>query len=179
MYEYLLLHLFLTQFHGQKLIYLLQTSALKSNDDDETPTSFFSFGDVQSTKQLDANIETIILVVKSKPEAELKYSDVDYNMSTTSIIPSKMKVNNHQLITSMIQIELNVGSYLAGNYELLKSISMESGPTVKGPEPSQLAKYKNQITYLAYQAKQREVDLKNQISNNKFTKAQTRSRYGL
>ncbi|XP_015791927.1 proline-rich protein PRCC [Tetranychus urticae] len=174
-------------------------ASVKSNDDDETPTSFFSFGDVQSTKQLDANIETIIPVVKSKPEAELKYSDVDYNIPTTSSNYSQQNeskqppTNNindpefKKFIASKFGeepaekidiVEVNVGSYLAGNHELLKSISMESGPTVKGPAPSQLAKRKNQITYLAYQAKQREVDLKNQISNNKFTKAQTRSRYG-
>ena len=174
-------------------------ASVKSNDDDETPTSFFSFGDVQSTKQLDANIDKIIPVVKSKPEAELKFNNVDYNMPTTSSNYSQQNESNKPPTTNINDpefkkfiaskfgeepaekidiVEVNVGSYLAGNHELLKSISMESGPSVKGPAPSQLAKRKNQITYLAYQAKQREVDLKNQISNNKFTKAQTRSRYG-
>lgn len=44
--------------------------------------------------------------------------------------------------------------------------------------PSSLQKRKHQITYLAYQAKERELELKNQWANNRFTKKQTQSKYG-
>ncbi|XKL60979.1 hypothetical protein PGB90_008036 [Kerria lacca] len=44
--------------------------------------------------------------------------------------------------------------------------------------PSSLEKRKHQITYLAYQAKERELELKNQWANNRFSKKQTQSKYG-
>ncbi|GAB6018752.1 hypothetical protein CHUAL_000425 [Chamberlinius hualienensis] len=47
-----------------------------------------------------------------------------------------------------------------------------------GPQPSAQHRRKHQITYLAYQAKARELELKNQWASNRFTKQQTRAKYG-
>ncbi|XP_029643567.1 proline-rich protein PRCC [Octopus sinensis] len=44
--------------------------------------------------------------------------------------------------------------------------------------PSKKSRNKHQITYLAYQAKERELELKNQWSQNKMTKRQTQAKYG-
>lgn len=44
--------------------------------------------------------------------------------------------------------------------------------------PSKQSKNKHQITYLAYQAKEMELELKNQWSQNKMTKRQTQAKYG-
>ncbi|GAB1605968.1 proline-rich protein PRCC-like [Argonauta hians] len=44
--------------------------------------------------------------------------------------------------------------------------------------PSKKSRNKHQITYLAYQAKERELELKNQWSQNRMTKRQTQAKYG-
>ncbi|XP_074604257.1 uncharacterized protein LOC141857667 [Brevipalpus obovatus] len=75
-------------------------------------------------------------------------------------------------------IDVNVTQYLKSDTEHLKSISMERPSQDAGPAPNSLARRKHQITYLAYQARQREVDLKNQAAANRLTKAQTRAKYG-
>ncbi len=64
------------------------------------------------------------------------------------------------------------------NLSSLKAISEEK--TRGGPEITynKLQKKKHQITYLAAQAKAREVDLKNQWAQNKSTKRQTQAKYG-
>lgn len=48
----------------------------------------------------------------------------------------------------------------------------------KSNEPSNQQKRKHQITYLAFQAKERELDLKNQWAENRQTRRQTQSKYG-
>ena len=44
--------------------------------------------------------------------------------------------------------------------------------------PTQKQKQKHQITYLAHQAKERELDLKNSWAQNKMTKMQSQAKYG-
>lgn len=65
------------------------------------------------------------------------------------------------------------------NMSYLKAISEEKSNT-RGPDIAynKLQKKKHQITYLAAQAKAREVDLKNQWAQNKSTKRQTQAKYG-
>lgn len=75
-------------------------------------------------------------------------------------------------------VDVNVSNYLRQNNDYIKSISMERPAEPSGPAPNSTAKRKHQITYLAYQAKQREVDLKNQAAANRQTKSQSRARYG-
>lgn len=48
----------------------------------------------------------------------------------------------------------------------------------KNDMPTQLQKRKHQITYLAFQAKERELELKNQWSQNRLTKRETQAKYG-
>jgi len=48
----------------------------------------------------------------------------------------------------------------------------------KGFMPSAQQRRKHQITYLAFQAKEREMELKNQWAQNRFTRHQTQSKYG-
>lgn len=48
----------------------------------------------------------------------------------------------------------------------------------KGFFPTAQQRRKHQITYLAFQAKERELELKNQWSQNRFTRRQTQSKYG-
>ncbi|KAF4528344.1 hypothetical protein B566_EDAN006599 [Ephemera danica] len=48
----------------------------------------------------------------------------------------------------------------------------------KSSQPSSAHRRKHQITYLAFQAKEREIELKNQWAQNRMTKKQTQSKYG-
>jgi len=77
-------------------------------------------------------------------------------------------------------IDVNVNQQLGSSNEWLKNISQESDEQYKyrGPAPTGSAKRKHQITYLAFQAKQRELELKNEWAKNRITKNQTRAKYG-
>ncbi|KAI8483583.1 hypothetical protein Bbelb_386760 [Branchiostoma belcheri] len=57
--------------------------------------------------------------------------------------------------------------------EFMLSRSKKSGKL-----PSRQQRNKHQITYLAFQAKERELELKNQWSQNRMTKRQTQAKYG-
>lgn len=65
------------------------------------------------------------------------------------------------------------------NMSYLKSMSEEKSVS-RGPDITynKVQKKKHQITYLAAQAKAREVDLKNQWAQNKSTRRQTQAKYG-
>lgn len=67
-----------------------------------------------------------------------------------------------------------------GEVDLMKNISAETEYVSKKKEdgPTSQQKRKHQITYLAHQAKERELELKNQWSQNRMTKRQTQAKYG-
>jgi len=76
-------------------------------------------------------------------------------------------------------VEVDVSQHLRDSKDWLKTITEEKEETTyNGVEPSSTAKRKHQITYLALQAKQREVELKNEWARNRQTKTQSRAKYG-
>ncbi|XP_013386388.1 proline-rich protein PRCC [Lingula anatina] len=66
--------------------------------------------------------------------------------------------------------------------EYTKTLSAEvpyqSHKKKDGSMPTSQQRKKHQITYLAFQAKERELELKNEWSQNRMTKKQTQSKYG-
>lgn len=48
----------------------------------------------------------------------------------------------------------------------------------KGDQPTGQQRRKHQITYLIHQAKERELELKNNWAENKLTRRQTQAKYG-
>ncbi|XP_076443325.1 proline-rich protein PRCC-like [Babylonia areolata] len=77
-------------------------------------------------------------------------------------------------------IDANVDDYVDPS-DLMKGISEESSyqpHRKKENMPSTQQRRKKQITYLAFQAKERELELKNAWSQNRMTKNQARSKYG-
>lgn len=73
--------------------------------------------------------------------------------------------------------------FRASQLELTKTLSQEVDPRSfshrkKGEGPSTQEKRKHQITYLAFQAKERELELKNAWAANRVTRQQTQSKYG-
>ncbi|XP_033109378.1 proline-rich protein PRCC-like [Anneissia japonica] len=83
-------------------------------------------------------------------------------------------------------ISINADDQTAGSNSreaLLKSISEEKQPMTYSKKknsdlPSSQQRRKHQITYLAFQAKERELALKNQWSQNRMTRKQTQAKYG-
>lgn len=75
-------------------------------------------------------------------------------------------------------IDVDVSKHLSENKDWLKNISIEKDVDINMPAPNSMARRKNQITFLAYQAKKNELQLKNQWAQNRLTKSQTRAKYG-
>ncbi|XP_076350116.1 proline-rich protein PRCC isoform X1 [Tachypleus tridentatus] len=79
-------------------------------------------------------------------------------------------------------IDVNADQQLPNPREwLTKSITEEKVHQIsrrKHDLPSQQQRRKHQITYLAFQAKERELELKNQWAENRMTRRQTQSKYG-
>jgi len=101
-------------------------------------------------------------------------------------LAGSQKVRGREL-EDMDIVDVNADSALGGTSEiqenLLRELSAagESGyrpQPKKGEGPSAVSKRKHQITYLAFQAKEREQLLKNQWSANAQTKRQTQAKYG-
>ncbi|KAL8561281.1 hypothetical protein ACOMHN_047136 [Nucella lapillus] len=77
-------------------------------------------------------------------------------------------------------IDANVDDHVDPS-DLMKGLSEESSyqpHRKKENMPSTQQRRKKQITYLAFQAKERELELKNAWSQNRMTKNQARSKYG-
>jgi len=85
---------------------------------------------------------------------------------------------NEDTSTDIDVMDVNVANHLTSSNEWLKTITEEEPEEVKGPAPTGAAKRRHQITYLAYQAKERELALKKEWAAAKHTKTQTRAKYG-
>lgn len=101
-------------------------------------------------------------------------------------LAGSQKVRGKEL-EDMDIVDVNADSALGGTSEiqenLLRELSAagESGyrpQPKKGEGPSSVSKRKHQITYLAFQAQEREQLLKNQWAQNAQTKRQTQAKYG-
>ncbi|EDV26369.1 uncharacterized protein TRIADDRAFT_54283 [Trichoplax adhaerens] len=79
-------------------------------------------------------------------------------------------------------IDVNEADHIADAAKFRQKFSTEElsyRPEDSGRlKPSQMQKRKHQITYLAFQAKERELELKNTWSANRATRRQTQSKYG-
>ncbi|XP_018022114.1 serine-rich adhesin for platelets isoform X1 [Hyalella azteca] len=80
-------------------------------------------------------------------------------------------------------IDVNRDDALLSRDELMNQVVSQQKPSQshskkKGNLPSQQQKRKHQITYLAHQAKEREIELQNEWSSGKMKKMQTRAKYG-
>nr|XP_045592277.1 proline-rich protein PRCC-like [Procambarus clarkii] len=80
-------------------------------------------------------------------------------------------------------IDVNADDALLTRDEWMTKALTEEKPThsfskKRDGMPSQKQKQKHQITYLAHQAKERELELKNNWAQNRMTKMQTQAKYG-
>lgn len=82
-------------------------------------------------------------------------------------------------------IDIRADDALEGNKELLlksiseeKSMNRSSHSKKKSGMPSGIQKRKHQLSYLVFQAKQRELELKNTWAQNRASRQQTQAKYG-
>lgn len=78
-------------------------------------------------------------------------------------------------------VDINAADIMPDPREwMTKSLTEEQpiAPCAKGEEPSLQQRRKHQITYLAYQAKLNEQELKNQWAQNRISRKQTQAKYG-
>ncbi|XP_067282126.1 proline-rich protein PRCC [Pseudorasbora parva] len=81
-------------------------------------------------------------------------------------------------------LEIKGDDQLSGNKQwMAKNMSAEAEPRKsfskkKGDQPTGQQRRKHQITYLIHQAKERELELKNNWADNKMTRRQTQAKYG-
>ncbi|XP_016133352.1 proline-rich protein PRCC [Sinocyclocheilus grahami] len=81
-------------------------------------------------------------------------------------------------------LEIKGDDQLSGNKQwLTKNMTAEAEPRKsfskkKGDQPTGQQRRKHQITYLIHQAKERELELKNNWAENKLTRRQTQAKYG-
>ncbi|XP_059898805.1 proline-rich protein PRCC [Gadus macrocephalus] len=81
-------------------------------------------------------------------------------------------------------LEIKGDDQLSGNQQwMTKNVSEEkqerkSFSKKKGDQPTGQQRRKHQITYLIHQAKERELELKNNWAENKLTRRQTQAKYG-
>lgn len=81
-------------------------------------------------------------------------------------------------------LEIKGDDQLSGNQQwMMKGMTAEAEPRKsfskkRGDQPTGQQRRKHQITYLIHQAKERELELKNNWADNKLTRRQTQAKYG-
>ena len=128
----------------------------------------------------------------AKPPPTVEYTDdlytptastvpLDPNQDTTykKFIASKF---GEEQASDIKIVDFDMSKHLSENKEWIKNITIEKGDEndseIEAHAPNSTARRKNQITFLAYQARKRETELKNEWAQNKVTKMQTRAKYG-
>ncbi|XP_078313521.1 proline-rich protein PRCC-like [Crassostrea virginica] len=92
----------------------------------------------------------------------------------------KMQGKKHRGKESINIVDVSADDFIS-TVDVHKSMTEEQPVRMahkKGEGPSSQQKRKHQITYLAHQAKEREIELKNEWSQNRLTKRQTQAKYG-
>jgi len=122
-----------------------------------------------------------------QPEA-VESSSVENSVMPTELNNSeffKMQGKKGRKMEEINIIDVDAASIMPDPNEwLMKQLTAEkpAGPSVKSMKskmgPTSQQKRKHQITYLAFQAKERELELKNQWAENRMTRKQTQSKYG-
>lgn len=175
----------------------LDAKKRKDEDDDVVieGSNFFSFVEdaSDSSMQTDAVADRLPLPINMIPKVESEPVPLPHDLpSPVASVPAPAanlseiqlkKMISHQFGDSNVdQIELmdvNVKDHLLQNKEYLKTLSTEKDTADRdAPQPNPTVRRKHHITYLAHQAKQRELALKEEWARNKATRNQSRAKYG-
>lgn len=181
-----------------------KTSALNKNDDDDNEETsgneFFTFESPSTSIASSLNsINPTPLASTSAPSGHLDFNikpctddgdddddgEEEFEQQTHVHLDEQSRLRHliekgfGDHVESDLQIvDVDMSKHMNHNLDYLKSVSEETEKVSTGPLPSGQAKRKHQITYLAFQAKQNEIKLKNEWARNRNTKAQAKARYG-
>lgn len=168
------------------------------DDNDEAPSNFFSFEEPKlSEEQLKSLITAEDLkprekrppspdvgpVIPGVPEPELEPEPLPaVSASGSQDIPEEALVQLRGRRREKIEIfSIDAADFTAeARSNLSKNLTVEDtrpAPS-EGSDLSRLHKSKHHITHLAFQAKARENELKNQWASNRMTKRETQRKYG-
>jgi len=126
-------------------------------------------------------------------EAADNYGVVNHQEYNTDVLSSDQIQTDENMLRllgkrkgikeDIVFVDVKQDDKLARPEEWMTKALTEEKPTHsfsrKGGEmPTTQQRRKHQITYLAFQAKERELDLKNQWAQNRMTKKQTQAKYG-
>lgn len=128
---------------------------------------------VSKTNQYFADLVTN----SAKDENETEDTDTLDENAIKELCGKRRKGNNGEDIRV---IDINADDVMPDPRDWQTKALTEETPTTvnKGDEPSLQSRRKHQITYLAYQAKVNEQELKNQWALNRMTRKQTQAKYG-
>ncbi|CAL1533672.1 unnamed protein product [Lymnaea stagnalis] len=144
-----------------------------------TPSSFSSYETVPSNSQYNL----------ANAEGPDEMGDADQEMVTDDDLKKFMSDKEFQKLQGKRKrgleeainfVDANVDDYVDPS-EVSKHLTEETeyvSHKSKDNLPTAQQRRKKQITYLAYQAKERELELKNAWAQNRLTKKQTQSKYG-
>jgi len=152
---------------------ILPVPELRTAYSSSVPTeSITNFTPMATNQQYNlANVSDEVLMARNEPSP----MELDMNEAVQTLQGTKRKLPDDAQI---IEVKAERLTY-DPNFSQLKQISQErASSSSEDFTYNKLQKKKHQITYLAAQAKAREVDLKNQWAQNKSTKRQTQAKYG-
>lgn len=177
-------------------------------EDEEESEQFFSFttssslqpstitsSNEFSNKIIDVNMPSVSQIVNIAPRVEVESSDSPLfgptyppsTSSTSNDIDLANDVTYKKMIAQQFGeetaddisiVDIDISKHLTRPNEWLKTITEERPQEYQGVAPTSTARRKHQITFLAFQAKQREIELKNEWAANKLTRSQTKAKYG-
>lgn len=154
-----------------------------SDEDGPSITPQFDQWAPSTSSGVTAASESFAFVGPAKPpvkdaDDEAVYLDPNEDVTYKKYIASKFGEESTENIKF---VDIDIGKQVSENKEWLKNISQEKPvdeENIKGPAPTSAARRKHQITYLAFEAQKREVELKNQWAANRATRTQSKAKYG-
>ena len=164
-----------------------KTKAETENPKDSQKISYFFNEEEKLDDSLPKELPILLSDVDYGPERDFSASIGTSESAETSIPPSLDDMTYKRLIASKFGeeapeqiniVDIDVSKHLSESKDWLKTISEEKEEEYTGVQPSSTARRKHQITYLALQAKQREVELKNEWARSRTTKTMSRAKYG-
>lgn len=177
------------------------SSSVRADDDEDESVNFFSFdqtvksnsvpGDLKPTQPVMPNRFETDLIKSRFGDASIKPISSHANSSASQPAGLETEYQKERKLKYEIEKqfkdevgdeikiqEVNIVNHLNDNLDYLKAVSEERQQDVSGPLPSMMAKRKHQLTYLAFQAKQNELKLKNEWAQGRANRDQARSKYG-
>ncbi|CAG7689972.1 unnamed protein product [Allacma fusca] len=158
----------------------------EESDEEDEPADFFSFAAGDETVPEDPSLRIPEYQPPVSPTLQVEqeetpgpsydnYSDSSNAESVMQFIPQGKKSKKETINF----IDVSADDLRPDSQEWVKNITAEDpAPRRSRDAPGGLTKRKHQITYLAFEAKEREQSLKAQWAQNRHNKRMTQSKYG-